>query len=97
MGVCCLLGASLAGASPAVAKTMERFGVLLGLGYQLFDDAADHDLPVTGFDATAEARVCLNEAQELLRGLPTSGAREQLFALCTYLIHANSPNHYQPI
>ena len=95
MGVCCLLGASLAGASPPVAKTMERFGLLLGLAYQLFDDAADHDLPVTGLDPAAEAQVCLNEARELLHGLPASGARDQLYALCAYLGQLNSPSSYQ--
>ncbi|HMN97228.1 MAG TPA: polyprenyl synthetase family protein [Phycisphaerales bacterium] len=41
VGVCCRLGASLSGAAPEVVDALRRFGIALGIAFQIQDDLLD--------------------------------------------------------
>ncbi len=85
MSVCCLLGATIAGASPAQSESMERFGLQFGMAYQLLDDATDRELPASAGDASHAAGLALEAAERALDSLPTTSGRTSLEILCRYI------------
>ena len=89
MGLCCRLGASLAGADPGQVEGLAAFGLAFGLAYQLFDDQQDGDLGCAEVDGGAEGRRQARLALGALEAMAPTAAGERLKALVHYLLLAN--------
>lgn len=102
---CCLLGAELAGATPAVAKQMERFGRSLGIAFQIQDDILDlvGETAVVGKTLgidVAKGKMTLPmihflntapaEHRTLLRSLVTAGVPDQVEKIRNLILPSGS-------
>jgi octaprenyl-diphosphate synthase len=102
---CCLLGAELAGATPDVARQLERYGRSLGIAFQIQDDILDlvGDQSVVGktlgIDA-AKGKMTLPaihflqtapaEHRALLRSLLTAGVPDQVEKIRNLILPSDS-------
>lgn len=86
MSVCCKLGAALAGGTESQIKSLESFGLNLGMAYQIKDDFMDDDPNGLKYGTMDDAVDFSLKAKEALDGLDDSVYKKNLCELMNYIM-----------
>ncbi|CAH2213381.1 polyprenyl synthetase family protein [Tepidibacter aestuarii] len=87
MSICCKLGASLAGATESQLKSLENFGLNLGMAYQIKDDYMDDDPNGLKHATIDDAWNFASKAKESVSGLDDSVYKQNLCGLVDYIMN----------
>lgn len=87
MSICCKLGASLAGATESQVKSLESFGLNLGMAYQIKDDYMDDDPNGLKYATMDDGWSFASKAKEAISELDESVYKQNLCGLVDYIMN----------